>query len=119
MSNQEYQQLESNDEISLANFDAFNNDTDEKNHGARNRFASPESNQSTDDSPNQDEKSKNKDGRGAKLINTFQGYQNKIKEKISQPPSWPEMLQNMTDFLQRPSVMIAILLLMTLIYLSA
>ena len=51
----------------------------------------------------------------------FRDYQNKLQNKIniSEPPSWSELTENFCDFMQRPSILITLLLLIVLIYLSA
>lgn len=49
----------------------------------------------------------------------IKGYQSKIQKNLGQPPSWSDMLEHLMDFLQRPSVLISILLLVVLVYVSA
>lgn len=55
-------------------------------------------------------------------MQAIEGYQNRIRahiDKIDKPMTWSEMMDNVCDFMQKPMVLITMLLLVVLIYLSA
>jgi len=69
------------------------------------------------------------DGESSSLLNQGQGqvmgmirgYHNKLQNNINiaEPPSWAELMEHLCDFMQRPSILVTMLLLIVLIYLSA